>query len=439
MLRTSLLVSAVAVVAVLLTAGAGGVAAQETTPTSETVETASVAQQQQLVEAEITVKDRSENPLSGIRVTAEWGDDQSTSKTTTSAGRVLLDVPVNTDVAFSVNDSEGDFVRNLQPVEVSSDEVDEPITIRMAPRGQITFSVVDTNGDPVQDTRLRLTHEDSARTVDRVFTAEDGTATVSEIEQRTYDVNIRRAGYNTAELTVEVTGQQQSEEIEIQSNRVNVDFTVLDDHFEEPRPLEGAIVDVEGIGTPIPTDENGETQAKIPVNSRYEVTVDLAGYQDRTATLVVSEEPTSIQLRTQRIRSININQLQNAIVVGQPTQVTITNAYDEPVEDTRLSLNDETVGQTDARGQIVFNITQAGTNVIDASDDGLTASTTLEGVDPDQSDCNCDVNDSQPDTEEMENSADGDSENGDAIGPGFGLLAALGAILSVGLIAARRS
>lgn len=434
MLRMGVLVSTLAVVAVLLAAGIGGVAAQGTGPNSETGETAAVAQQQQFTEAEIIVEDRSGESISDIEVTAEWGDNQSASDTTTSAGRVLLDVPVDTEVDFFVNDTERAFVRNHQPVSVGPEEVDEPVTIQMAPRGGVTFSIVDTNGEPVEETRLRLTHDDDPRTVDTVFTDEDGTATVPEIEQRSYTVSVLRAGYNSAERTFELTGQQQSEEIEIESNRVDVDFTVLDDHFEEPRPLEGATVDIEGVGSPIPTDENGETQARIPVNDEYEVTVVLDGYQEQTATLTVAEEATSLALRTQRVPEININQLQNAIVVGQPTQVTITNAYDESVEDAIVSLNGETIGQTDTQGRIVFNISQAGSNSIEATYQDLTAETTLEGVDP-----NPEPTDNGSGGAATDNSSETGGGNGDAIGPGFGIIAALGAVAGLALVAARRS
>ena len=437
MFRTRVLVSALALVVVLLAAGAGGVAAQETAPGAETAETAAVTQEPQFVTAEIEVVDRSGNSLSDIRVTAEWDDSQNESGTTKSNGRVLLDVPENTEVEFSVNDSDDAFVRNLQPVSVGPNDIDEPITIQMAPRGQVTFSVVDANGEPVQDVRLQLTHEGSSQTVDIVTTDGDGTATVSGIEQRTYDVNVFRPGYNRAEQTFDLTGLQQSEDLEIESNRVNVDFTVLDDHFENPRPLEGATVDIAGVGTPIPTDENGETQARIPVNDEYDITVMLDGYQERTTTLTLQQEATELELSTQRVPEIKINQLQNAIVVGQPTQVTITNAYDEPVEAATVFLNGGTVGETDAEGQIVFNITEAGNNTIEASYEDLEASTTLRGVDPD-ADSEDDTVDENETDDSNDTAAESDGSNDDAIGPGFGIVAALGAVIGLALIAARR-
>lgn len=441
MFKTSVLVSALALVTVLLV---GGVAAEKLASQPAPTETTATTQEQQLVEVEVIVEDANGDPLRDIEVVAAWGDGETASDTTTSQGRVLLDVPENQRVGFTVNDTDGEYVRNHQPVRVRPASLNDPVTIQMAVRGQIDFTVVDTNDRPIEEARLRLTHDDDLRTVTTVFTDEDGNALVTGVEQRTYRVDVLRAGYNTTRETVELNDSATTSTIEIESHRVNVDFTVVDDHFEESQPLEGATVDIGSVGSPIPTDENGETQARLPVNDNYEVTVLLDGYQETTTVLSLNQEPTAIELQTQRDPSISINQLQDAIVVGQPTQVTITNAYDEPVENARVSLNGNNVGRTNAQGQIVFNITEAGSNTIEASANGLTASTTLEGVDPnpepetpDNGDDDSTDDGSMDDTAGDDSSSDDDSGNADSIGPGFGLLAAVGALLTLALLARR--
>jgi hypothetical protein len=450
MLKTSVLVSALALVTVLLVGGvaAGDIAAD---PAEETVP----SQQQQPIEVEVIVEDRNGERLSDIEVVASWGDGETASDTTTSQGRVLLDVPANQRVEFTVNDTDGEFVRNHQPRRVRPTTLDGPVTIQMALRGQIDFTVVDTDGNPIQDARLRLSHIDDPRTVEAAFTDADGTAVVSDIEQRTYSVAVRRAGYNITEATVELNSDSNTSTINIESHRVNVDFTVVDDHFEEPQPLEDVTIDIPKLGgSPIPTDANGQTQARLPVNDNYELTVVLDGYQETTTVLSLGQEPTEIELQTQRDPSISINQLQDAIVVGQPTQVTVTNAYEEPVENARVTLNGANVGRTDPNGQIVFNITQAGNNTIEASANGLTDSTTLEGVDPnadDEDDTDDGTDDSDDGTTDDGASDDGTTDDGtgdgtetdddsgsaDAIGPGFGLLAAAGGLLALALLARR--
>ncbi len=442
MFRTSVLVSALALVTVLL---AGGAAAEELVSEPAPTETTATVQEQQLVEVEVVAEDRSGDPLRDIEVVATWGENGTTSGTSTSQGRVLLDVPANERVEFTVNDTDGEYVRNHQPVRVRPASLNEPVRIQMAVRGQIDFTVVDTNGEPIEEARLRLTHDDDPRTVDTIFTDENGKALITDIEQRNYSVNAVRAGYNITQETVELAGSGTTSTIELESNRVNVDFTVVDDHFEEPRPLDGATVDIEGVGSPIPTDGNGETQARLPVNDNYQITVLLDGYQETTTTLRLDQTPTEVELQTQRDPSISVNQLQNAIVVGQPTQVTVTNSYDEPVGNARVSLNGNSVGRTDAQGQIVFNITEAGSNTIEAEANGLSASTTLEGVDPnatpddgtDNADDGQQTDDGAEDSDDE--SADDDSGSADAIGPGFGLLAAVGALLTLALLARRRA
>jgi hypothetical protein len=188
-------------------------------------------------------------------------------------------------------------------------------------------------------------------------------------------VQITRAGFNSSEQTIEVNDTSVEQTFEIERHRVNVDFTVRDNHFEQPRPLEGATVEIEGVGSPIPTDENGETEARIPVNDNYQVTVLLDGYQETTTTLRLRQQSTSLDLTTQRTPSISINQLQNAIVVGQPTQVTIANAYEEPVEGATVSLNDEEVGQTAGMEPI-----EAGTEVAHAGNDQSIGPVRLGGI-----------------------------------------------------------
>lgn len=440
MFKTSVLVSALALVTVLLV---GGVAAEEIASEQAPAETTAATQEQQLIEVEVIVEDRNGDPLRDIEVVATWGENGTVLDTSTSQGRVLLDVPANQRVELTVNDTDGEYVRNHQPRRVRPASLSEPITIQMAVRGQIDFTVVDMDDEPVEEARLRLSHDDDPRTVDTVFTDETGTAVISGIEQRNYTVEVLRAGYNRTQQTVELDSSATTSTIEIESNSVNVDFTVVDDHFEEPQPLEGATVDIEGVGSPIPTDDDGETQARLPVNDNYDLTILLDGYQETTTTLRLDQEPTAIELQTQRDPSISINQLQNAIVVGQPTQVTVTNSYDEPVGNARVSLNGETVGRTDAQGQIIFNITEAGSNTIEATAEGLSASETLEGVDPNASpdDGTDDSDDGEPADGADDSAADDGNDDGsgsaDAIGPGFGLLAAVGALLTLALLARR--
>lgn len=447
MARPGLVVSVFGVIALLLVTG--GVAAQEVGPVAEepALETRSSAPAaveataaQDLGTVQVTVVDRSGEGLGGIEVTASWDGGEVTESTRTN-GQALIDVPVDEEIEFTVSDPDGEYVRNHQPVEVS-DAADEQVSIEMAEPGDIELSVVDTNGDPVEGVELTVSHENDFRTVERVSTGADGTAVVSDVEQRSYDVEALRAGYNAAETTVELDGSDVTETLEIESNRVNVDFAVTDDHFEPAVPLEGAIIDIAGFGTLPPTFSDGTQNQDLPVNDEYEITVDKEGYDPVETTLDVGEEPTSLNVSIQRTPAITIDQLQDSVVVDQPTLVTITNAYDEPVSGASVSLNDELVGETDAQGQIVFNVTATGENDLSASYEGLTASGTISGVDPNP-DPPADPSDNDTDgTDGDDGAEDGDDDGGDGSsdgnGAGFGVLATVAALVGVALLARRR-
>lgn len=435
MSRLGLAVSVLGVIAFLL--ATGGVAA-DGSPAVETesngapvVETAAV---QDVGTVQVNVVDRSGDGLGDVEVTASW-DDGEVTESTRSNGRALIDVPVDATVEFTVSDPDGEYVRNHQPVEVS-DVAGEEVTIEMAEPGDVELSVVDAGGDPVEGVELSLFHEDDNRLVDRVSTDADGTAVVSDIERRTYDVEAIRPGYNSAETTVDLDGSEASATLEIESNRVNVDFNVTDDHFDPAEPVEGAVIDIAGFGTLPPTFSDGTQNQDLPVNDEYDITVDKEGYDPVEVTLDVGEEPTSLDVSIQRTPAITIDQLQDAVVVDQPTLVTITNAYDEPVSGASVSLNDESVGRTDDQGQIFFNVTATGENDLTASYNGLTASGTIVGVEP-SPDTPADPDGETDDDNETED-GDDDEASDDGSGPGFGVLAAVVAVLGAALLARRR-
>jgi PGF-CTERM protein len=444
MVRPALAVSVFGVIALLLVTG--GVAAQEAGPGAG--EQAVEAEQstpavQELGTVQVTVVDRSGGGIGGIEVTASWDGGEVTESTRTN-GQALIDVPVDEEIEFTVSDPDGEYVRNHQPVELS-DVAGEEVTIEMAEPGDVELSVVDTDGNPVEGVELTLSHVNDFRTVERVTTDADGTVTVSGIERRSYDVEAVRPGYNAAETNFTLAGSAATQTLEIESNRVNVDFTVTDDHFEPAVPLEDAIIDIAGFGTLPPTFPDGTQNQDLPVNDEYEITVDKEGYDPVEATLEVGEEPTSLNVSIQRSPAITIDQLQDAVVVDQPTLVTITNAYGEPVSGASVSLNDESVGRTDDKGQIVFNVTAAGENTLTASYEGLTASGTIDGVDPD-AEPSGGSDDGETDGDDgMESEADGDDGtegddggSSDGNGSGFGVLAAVVALLGVALLARRR-
>lgn len=432
MLRLGITVSLLGIVALLF--ATGGVAAEEvgvdTAPEIETTNAQSVGT------VEVNVVDQSGTGIGNVEVTASW-DDGEDSTQTTSSGRALLDVPSETMIEFTVDHPDGEYVKNHQPVS-ESDVVGEVVTIEMAEPGGAELEVVDSDEQPVDDVRLRLYHEGDNSIVDVVYTDSEGIATFTAIEQRAYDVDTLRAGYNVAEANFTLDSAETSETIEIESNRVEVNFLVTDDHFEEPERLQGAMIDIADFGSLPPTFSDGTQDQSLPVNDEYDVTVSKEGYDAVTETLEVGEEPTALNVSIQRTPEINIEQLQDAVVVGQTTLVTITNAYDEPVAGASVSLNGESVGETDDQGQIFFNVTSDGINDLDASYEGLSASDTIVGVEPsEETPADPDEQD-DADEDEQGDAEDADAADEDDDGPGFGILVAVGGVLVLTALLARR-
>lgn len=437
MLRLGVAAFVLGIVTLLFVAG-GAAAEANALDTAPEIETTTA---QEFGTAEVQVVDRSGNPVGGVEVTAVWDDGEGTD-TTRSDGRALIDVPADTTVEFSVEHPDGEFVKNHQPVE-ASDVAGDTVTIEMAEPGNAAITVVDTNGNPVDGVQLSLYHDGDTRLVGTESTDSDGTAVFSDIEQRAYDIETLRAGYNTVESSFDLDSADVSEELEIESNRVDVQFTVVDDHFDPAEPVGDAIIDIEGFGTLPPTfSDDGTQDQSLPVNDEYEITVDKEGYDAVTETLTVDEEPTSLNVSIQRTPEITIEQLQSAVVTDEMTLATIRNAYGEPVEGASVSINDESVGQTDAQGQIFFNITATGENEISASFGGLTATSTIVGVEPSAdtpADPDADgADDSDDAADDADDSDDSDADDADDDGAGLGVLVAVGALTLFVTVLARR-
>lgn len=430
MLRLGATASAIGIVALLLVAG--GAAAEEFD--GETTPEMDATAAQDLGTVEVVVVDRSGDGIRNVQVTASWPDGEDTVSTAAD-GRALLDVPVNTTIEFSVEHPDGEYVRNHQPV-VAFGVTGDRVTIEMAEPGDVELEVVDTNGDPVEDVRLDLFHQGDDREVANATTDGDGTATITDIEQRAYNVTTLRSGYNTVETNFTLDRSRKSESLEIESNRVQVSFFVTDNHFDPPEPLEGAVVDIAEFSPLPPTFADGTQDQNLPVNDEYQITVDKEGYDPAETTLELGEEAARVNVSLRRSPEININQLQDAVVVDQQTLVTVTNAYGEPVTGASVSLNGDSVGTTDDKGQIFFNVTSVGENTLDASYDGLSASGTIEGVDPNPEPPEPDDGDDGNNTENGDDTGNEDDE--DALGPGFGLGAAIAGVVALTALLARR-
>ena len=416
---------------VLLLAATGGVAADDVT-------------------VDVTVVNQDGDPVGGAELTV-MVDDESQTVTTTGSGAALFDVPEGADVNVTVDHPE--YVRNF-PYTIENAAVDEgesrlQAEIDVSLAGTLELAVQDSE-EPVEEVRVLLRDEVRndwvlAVTDDDTYsvstgegtspnfrTAEDGTVTVERLEQHEYTAHTRKAGYLDTETTVSLDDDRVEETIQIETARVQVDFFVDDDHFDPPRPLADATIQIAQRGITLDTFDDGQQEQRLPVNTDYEIEVSKDGYDGVTETLALEEEATTFNVSIQRTPTVTLSVLNEEVVVGQSNRVTVTNAYDEPVANASILLNGEEVAQTNENGEADIEHLEDGEHVVTVEYQGLDDSVTVEAFEPG-------ADDAPEDIQEMEDDADDtdDADDADDNGIGFGVIAALiavGAVLVLALV-----
>jgi PGF-CTERM protein len=362
--------------------------------------------------------------VGGATIEATW-DSGSTTATTASNGKAFVDVPAGVDVQLDAESDE--YVRNTPVVVEDADEQD--VEIEVAPKGRLT---VETTGDdgPVEGVRVRLI-QDGSDVVD-ANTDADGTFTTPIIEQGEYTLRLFETGYyrNVTSVTV---SENSSVSVRMQRGEVDVRFEVVDDHFEEPRPLEGAEVAVTNVGNQR-TSSSGGVTFTVPVNNRYSVSATKDGYRTNETTEFVGTSEETVRLVINRERSLTVVPANERMVVGETVAVTVHNAYNESVANATVFVHGEEVATTNEEGRARVPIEETGNNTITAEFDGVTsAEATVEGVSGD-----AEGTESPSDTETATGSPTGTTADEGVDLPGFGPVAALVAVLAVAGLAARR-
>lgn len=382
------------------------------------------------VTIDVTVVDDDGDPVSGAELTVAWDDDETVEETRAN-GRALADVPAGADIEIRIDHP--DYVRN-QPFTVTN-ATQQALEVPVRLSGVAELTVLDGE-QPVPDTRL-VVRETDGPVVTELTTDTAGVAETPRLERGSYEVTTERTGYFEETVSLELTQHQLERSIAIESGRVTVSFTVLDDHFDSPEPIEGATIETER--TVLETGSDGQRAVDLDVNSVQNVTVNKDGYVEVSRQLVVGETEREFEISTTREPSLNLVSDQQRVVLGEQVRVTATNAYDEPVAGATIRLGDETVGETDANGQLLVEISDSGDRTIRAEEGFLRAETTVEGIDPDSdSDGNAPENgdggatgDGDTDGDQNGDTAEQDPESGeddDDDGAGFGIVIAVGAV-----------
>ncbi|MFB6309197.1 MAG: carboxypeptidase regulatory-like domain-containing protein [Haloarculaceae archaeon] len=376
----------------------------------------------------VTVVDADGDPVSDVDISVTWAGGGPVNETTRANGQALVDVPEGVDAEITIHDDE--YVRNTPYVveNATTREVDVPV----ARSGTATVEVVDSEG-PVENAIVRMFK--SGTFVVNSRTDADGQITTRPIEHGDYSTTVIKQGYLRNRTTVTV-GNDTTKRIEIERGSVLVTFDVSDDHFSPARPVENATVTVGTYGS-VTTLENGEATIRVPVNREYEVSVTKDGYDTATRTLDVDESATAMNVTIQRTPTTNITAVNDRVVVGETTVVTVTDEYDDPIPNATVSLDGERVGETDSEGELAVPIDSAGEHTLSASASGNTDETTVEGVEP-GAETTATVTGSPTGTPSATQPRTTGGGTG-ALGPGFTPLAALVAVLAVALgVALRR-
>lgn len=370
---------------------------------------------QENVTLTVTVVTDDGGTVADVDLTATW-DGGSVEETTRANGQALIDVPEGADVEISVDHPE--YMRNV-PFEVddaSTREVEIPVALE----GFATVSVTDAEADAVTGARVRF--QDGGTTAASVRSMSNGLAESGPIEHGSYVLIVSKPGFYEYRETVSV-GDASEFDASIERGTVPVTFTVVDDHFEEPRPVKNATIAIEPLGTTLRTLSGGETETRLPVNTDYDLTASKDGYESETAALRLAESGSDVSLSINRETSLELSVANTQVVLGETTVVTVRNAYGEAVSGATVTVDGNSVGETGAQGQLEVTIESAGSLAIEATANGESAAATVEGFDPDATPT---PTQTPPETE-------------GGLGPGPGLLgAALAIALAVGVLARRR-
>jgi hypothetical protein len=354
------LVALVLVASVMVPVGAGG--------------TAGATQEQ--VTLTVAVISQGGAQLGGVTITAAWDGGERTA-TTANNGRAFVDVPRGANVDITISSDQ--FVRNF-PVTVE-DATTREVLVEAARKGSATVQATSPSGS-VRGATVQLLQ--NGRTVVSGETNADGAFETGTIEQGRYTLEIAKRGYYVNRTQVDVGAEGVRHEVEMRTGTVQVEVRVLDDHFDDPRPVSRATVEFGDIGTVRAT--GGTAVFAVPVNTEHRVRATKQGYESARTQYSVGESAGRVRLTIQREPTVVVRPANQRVVVGESTSLTVVDAYGDPIGNATVNLDGEEVARTDESGQARITIESGGNHTVSASADGIESEgTTIVGVDVDES------------------------------------------------------
>lgn len=370
----------------------------------------------------VNVVDRGDNPLDDAELTASWDGGEDTA-TTASNGKAFVDVPEGASVTIEVDHQF--YIRN-EPYVVENASEGE-VEVEVARKGRATVVVRDEDGR-VENAYVRMFQD--GQPVVNGRTGSNGELETDSIERDDYTLITFKEGYarNQTTLTVDGTVEQ---DMTIEQATVLVTFRVTDDHFDPPQALVDANVTVPDIAD-VTTQGNGAVTVSVPVNDEYDVEVTKSDYRSVTETLEVRESRTSLNVTVRRTPAISATTDNQRVVIGETVRVTVTDEYGDPVSNASVSLDDDSVGETNGQGVLRVPVESAGNHTIAASSGNLETSVVVEGIEPAAEET------ATATATATATDATTTTGSGGAIGPGFGVGVGLLAILGLAALLGRR-
>lgn len=412
----------------------------------------SVGAQDDVVTVTVHVTDVDNEDVRGVTVTVSHGDEEQTD-TTRSNGQALFDVPRGATITV---ETEADGLVRNSPKRVRDVDESQTVSVQMYPTGNATITATD-GGAPVEDATVRFRKYGQSVIAAQGTTDGDGVFSAADIEQGDYEVTVERPGYYGVETDLTV-GDDAGADVALESGEVDVDFTVVDEHFEEPQPQRAEITIRDGGDrvAAITTNDRGQRGLDLAVNTEYEVVVEADGYETLETDLTVGEEAVAVTYDIRRTGALVVEPLNDRVVVGQSVRLEVVDEYGEPVAGADVLVDGSAAATTDDDGAASVAIERTGDVEITAEADGVTSDVvTVEGVSPDGESTETATDESDGTatedgsgataTEESPEDTDTDTEEPDESGvdggegsdgtPGF---TALLAVVALAMVALRR-
>lgn len=367
----------------------------------------------------VTVVGADGERVGGADLTATW-DGGTSSATTASNGKAFLDVETGAEVELTVDHP--DYIRNHPFVVEEASERD--VTVPVARRGQLRVSAVDSAG-PVSNAEVTVRMD--GRIAASGQTGADGTFATGDIEQGDYSVSVVKPGYYRNTTTVTVAGENETH-VAIERGSVTLTVTVHDPHFDPPEPVSDAQVSIASIGQ-FRTLPEGRATVGVPVNTPLTIAVTKSDYETVRHDVRVRESALTENVSLRRTPNITISPVNRRVVAGERVVVEVADEYGDPVAGATVSLDGESVGETDAGGQLAVRIESSGEHTLVASAENLeSAPATVTAI--------REGGESATPTETVTTTTT--SATTEAGGSGFSVLLALVALAALALVGSRR-